>query len=166
MNWKAAHSNGKDSSLGPACSIPSPCYSVPCTRVYLFRWKQMRGLNWQWVWRQRVQRVDGRLWATRKCGFLCKIYETPHCIKLCLHRCRKQLYKFMWEKSTRKTIKYKDPIYDGEVLLSHKSWGRGVGGRAFRGSIPVWSVFEYFLGILRWRWDAGLKGPIPYSVQG
>lgn len=124
-----------------------------------FRWKQMRGLSWQRVWRQRVQRTDRRLRATRKCGFLCKICETPHCIKLCLHRCKKQLYKLTWEKNTWKTIKYKDPIYDWEVFLSHKSLEVG---RVFGGSIPVWSVFKYFFGILYWRRDAGLKGPVPW----
>jgi len=50
-----------------------------------------------------------------------------------------------------------------EIFLSHKSLEVG---RVFGGIIPVWSGFKYSLGILCRRRDAGVKDPVPDSVQG
>lgn len=97
--------------------------------------------------------------AVKKCPvFPLHICETPHCTKLCLHRCKKQLQKFAREKNRWRTVKYKDPIYDREIVLSHRSLE--VGGEHL-GKASLCGLFV----MLPWHPPLEAQGPVSDSAQ-
>lgn len=97
--------------------------------------------------------------AVRKCPvFSLHVCETPHCTKLCLHRCKKQLHKLAREKNRWRRVKYKDPIYGREIFLSHRSLE--VGGECL-GKASLCGLFV----MLPWHPQLEAQRPVSDSAQ-